>query len=136
MKTLIIYYSYSGNTRKIAEATAEAESADILEVKPPRNPGKFKAYFIGCPASIMGKSWKIQPLDVDLSSYEKIIIMSPIWAGGLTPYINAILEQLPEGKAVYIKLISGSGKSDCRDRLETKIRSKGCRLEDIEDIKA
>ena len=34
MKSLVVYYSYSGNTRLIAETVAHALDADIEELQP------------------------------------------------------------------------------------------------------
>lgn len=34
MKSLVVYYSFSGNTRLIAETVAVAINADIEELKP------------------------------------------------------------------------------------------------------
>ena len=135
MKTLVLYYSYTGHTKKIAEELAVKESADIAEIKAEKRPGKFKAYSAGCFAAIRGKCWPIQPLDVDLSSYDRLFLFAPIWAGFPAPYINSVLETLPEGKKVYFKMISASGKSKCKERLEAAIKAKGCTLEGFEDIK-
>lgn len=134
MKTLILYYSLSGNTRKVAEALAESEPADIAEIKSAKRIGKLKAYTAGIFGAIGGKAWPIAPLDTDLSGYERLILLSPVWANNPAPPVNAILQQLPEGKTIAVKLISASGKSDCTQRLETAITEKGCTLESVEDI--
>jgi hypothetical protein len=46
-----------------------------------------------------------------------------------------MLEQLPEGKTVDLKMVSMSGKSDCKKRLEATIKDKGSVLESFEDIR-
>jgi len=47
MSPLIIYYSFSGKAKKIAEDLAKNESADIYEIKDLRPVGKLKAYTAG-----------------------------------------------------------------------------------------
>jgi len=136
MKKLIIFYSYSGNTKAIAEALAAKESSEIEEIKEIKRRGKFRAYTAGIFASIKGKAWPIQPLNADLAEYDHLILLSPIWASNPPPAINALLEILPEGKTISIKMVSGSGKSECKERLEEAIKSKGSVLEDFEDIMA
>ena len=37
MKSVIIYYSYTGKTRELAEKTARDIDADLIEVKEKRN---------------------------------------------------------------------------------------------------
>ena len=136
MKTLVIYYSYTGHTAALAKVLAAVESADIAEIRDAVRPATFKAYTSGCFAALRGKTWPIQPLDVDLAAYDRLILMSPVWAGNTPPAVNALLEQLPEGKSVSVKMVSGSGHSGCKNRLETIIKAKGGTLDAFEDIKA
>lgn len=136
MSSLVLYYSYSGHTRQIAEELASKESADIAEIKDLKRPGTFKAYTAGSFAAIRGKAWEIQPLDADPAKYDKLILLAPIWAGNPAPAFNAVLEKLPAGKDVSLKMVSGGGKSGCRARLEAIVENKGCALEGYEDIKA
>ena len=136
MKTLIIYYSYTGNTKRIAEAFAENEPADIVEIKAVKRPVKLKAYTAGIIATFKCKAWPILPLEADLSEYDRLILFSPVWASNPPPPVNALLEQLPEGKTITAKMVSASGKSDCVQRLESAVTAKGCVLETVEDIKA
>jgi len=135
MKKLVIYYSYSGNTKAIAQELAAKESADIAEIKDKKRPGKIKAYTAGIVSSILGKAWKIQPLTVDLAVYDHLIMLAPVWAGNPAPAFNSVFEKLPEGKVITLKMVSMSGKSDCKARLESKIKAKNCALENFEDIK-
>jgi hypothetical protein len=134
--TTVIFYSYSGKTRIVAGKFAIEESADIVEIKDVKRIGKLKVYTLGILASIRGKAWSIQPLDIDFEEYDRFILLAPVWAGNPPPQFNAMLEQLPVGKTVSIKMISASGKSDCKERLNIKIKARGCVLENFEDIKS
>ena len=136
MKTVVIFYSYSGNTKAIAGELASKESADIAEIKDIKRPVKLKAFTAGIIASIKGKTWKIQPVDVDFSKYERLVLLAPVWADNPPPAFNAFLGQLPEGKTIAIKMVSKSGKSDCRERIEAAINDSGGTLESFEDIMA
>jgi flavodoxin len=135
MKTLILYYSYSGKTKVLAEKLATKKNAKIVELKDVKRPGKLKAYTAGIVASIRGKAWKIQALDVDLAKCDKIILLAPVWAGNPPPAVNGLLELMPEGKSVSIKMVSMSGKSDCKERMKQRIKDKNCTLDSFEDIK-
>jgi len=135
VKTLIIFYSYTGNTKTLAQELAAERYADIAEIKDVLHPGKLKAYSLGCFAALRGKNWPIQPLNVDLKAYDNLLLLSPVWAGNPPPTVNALLEQLPKGKTVSIKMVSASGSSRCKARIDEKIKAKGSTLRDFEDVK-
>ena len=136
MKTLVIFYSYSGHTKAFAEKLAADESTSIVEIKDIKRPGKLKAYTVGCLAAIRGKAWPIQPLDAVLADYDRLILFAPIWASNPPPAFNAMLELLPKGKIVAVKMVSVSGQSKCKERLDAIIKSKNGTLESFEDVKA
>ena len=134
MNTLILYYSYSGKTKAAAKELAEKESADIAEIKDIKRPGMLKVSTAGIIAAIRGKAWPIQPIDVDFTKYERLILLAPVWANNPAPAFNSLLERLPSGKNVEVKMMSMSGKSKCKERLEAAITSKGCVFMSFEDI--
>jgi len=136
MKTLVIFYSLTGNTKRIAEGLAAKESYDIAEAVGTFRPGPFKALVLGSFAARGLKAWAIKPLDADISAYERLMVLAPIWAGFPVPFINSVIAGLPEGKTVSFKAVSASGKSSCKERVEAAIKAKGCTLESFEDIKA
>ena len=136
MKTLVLYYSYSGNTKKIAEELAGKEKADIFEIKDLKRPGKFRAYTAGCFAAIRGKAWPVVPITIDIEKYDRFIILAPIWAGSPAPAFNAILELLQLEKTIKFIMVSGSGQSSCREKLKEFVESRGCTFEGFEDVKA
>jgi multimeric flavodoxin WrbA len=136
MKTLVLYYSYTGNAKKFAEAFAEKDNADIAEIESVKRPGKLKAYTLGCFATLGGKSWPIQPLNKDMAAYDRLVLFIPVWAGNPPPFVNAVLEELPTGKTISVNMVSASGKSNCKEKLEAKIKAKGSKMESFEDIKS
>ena len=135
MKTLVLFYSFSGHTEAIAKELAEKESADIAEIIGVRRIGKLKAYTAGIVGAIRGKAWAILPLEVDWDKYERLILLAPVWADNPPPVFNAALGLLPEDKTVAVKMVSASGKSKCKERIESAIIAKSCTLESFEDLK-
>jgi len=137
MKQLVVYYSYTGDTAKLAAGLAEKRGCDLLEVKDASAcPGKLRAYTSGLLAARAGKSWEIQPLALDLAEYDRVTIMVPVWAGGPVPQINSLLELLPGGKTVEMILVSGSGKSSCKQKLEDKLSERGCTMLGLQNVRA
>jgi len=135
MKTIIVYYSYSGNTRELAQKKAIELGADIIEVKDKKRPCPLKAYTVEIYRTIKRSKAEIETLNVDFSIYDKIIIMSPVWASLPVTPINNIIEMLPEGKKVELIMVSGGGGSK-KTAGETKklIEHKGCEVVSYIDL--
>ena len=88
-KTLVVYYSYTGNCRDIVNIITGQLTADVLEVLPAEEGVKYDAnnYAIGSalisairnnpddPDSYPA----IKPVTTALSDYQNIIIVSPLW---------------------------------------------------------
>ena len=134
MKKLVIYYSYTGHTRKRAERLAAKEQADLCAVTDPKRPGTFKAYTAGSLAAMRGRPWPIRGLEADLSAYDELILMAPIWAGSPAPQFNGVVDRLPAGKSVRVYAVSASGKSSCKQKVAARIQAKGCKLTGFRDL--
>lgn len=137
MKTLVLYYSYSGKTRKAATEKAQKEGADIVEVKKKKPYSTLGAYFRGAPAAAKQKSVDIEELKCDLSGYDKIILAAPIWAGFPAPPINSVIHMLPAGKDVELIFTSGGGDSGKgAPKVKALVTGQGCTVVGYTDIKS
>ena len=136
MSTLVIYYSYTGHTKSIAENMAKADSSDLLEVNEIATRSKLGTYFFGSFAAMRQKSVELQQFDADFSSYDKIVIAMPIWAGYPAPAINSIIDLLPSGKEIELIMVSGSGNSSgSENKTKALIEARGCSVVKYQDIK-
>jgi len=137
MKTIILYYTLMGSTKAYATKKAEELGADIEEVVQVKPYNLFTSYLFGIPKVFRRKPVPINPLQADLLQYEKIILMSPIWAGAPAPAINTVLQALPEGKQVEFFLLSqGSGSAKSADKTMEIARARGCEVTGYTDIVA
>lgn len=136
MKTLILFYTYTGHTGTLARELAENQSADIVEIKDKKRPGAFKVYTAGCFAALRMKGWPIQPLAAELATYDRIVILSPVWAGHPAPVVNTVLELLPPGKDVEMLMVSTSGGSAAREKVQQKIAAHESRMLKYTDVKS
>ncbi|MBP5342818.1 hypothetical protein J6Y73_02705 [bacterium] len=111
MKKLFIYYSFSGNG-DIIKNQLENKGYDIRKaIEKNRMPKSFffSVLIGGFRAGISQKA-RLVDYDSDVSSYDEIIIGSPIWNGKLTPAINTVLKKTNlDGKKITFVLYSGSG---------------------------
>ena len=79
-KTLILYYSRSGNTRAACEALQKEIGADIREIQDLNSRDKGFGMIAGMVKTILGMQTDIEPATVDFAPYDSIIISAPIWA--------------------------------------------------------
>ena len=95
MKKLVVFYSYTGHTKMIAESIQQKLNCDILEIKP------VKPYSTDYQTvvdeeqnnSSVGKTPDIQKIDKNLNDYDEIIIGTPVWWYTIAPVIRTFLTQ-------------------------------------------
>lgn len=86
MKTAIVYYSMSGNTKYTAEKIAQTlqgkDKTDIIKIAPEKAyPDKSARKFIwGGKSAVMGETPKLMPYEFNADKYDRIIIGTPVWA--------------------------------------------------------
>ena len=92
-KTLVLFYSYEGSTRRIAHFIADNVRADLEEIKPVKEiKSKRGTYVWGGSQVVMKTRPKLKPLKVDLDEYETIILGTPVWAFTFAPPIRSLLQ--------------------------------------------
>ena len=127
MKTAIVYYSMSGNTKFIADKIAENIDADVIRIEPVKAyPDSGVRKFIwGGKSAVMGNTPKLQPYDFDADKYDTIIFGTPVWASTFTPPIRTFIEEnkasLAEKKVAVFICFSGGGADKAIDKLKKYI---------------
>ena len=134
MKTLILFYSYTGNSKRFAENLSKKIGADIEEVKTEKRPGTIAAYVLGSFSAMRQKSVIIKPIQTDLSQYDRFVLIAPIWAGNPALAFNSMIDNLSSKKSVELYLISSSGNSN-KDKISSYVENKGFQILDYHDIK-
>lgn len=127
MKTSIIYNSYSGVTRGVAEQIRKACDGDLVEVRSKEYSTKLTAYTIGCYRAMKGMCDRIEPETIDVSSCDRIVIGTPVWAGRATPAINAAVAALAgcEGKKAIIFATCGGKEGETIPFLKKALEVRG-----------
>lgn len=117
MNTLVVYFSFDGNTKLIAEKIAETINADIIELKTSKKyPTEgFSKYFWGGKSVIFGEKPKLTNDSIDLSRYETIYIGTPVWAGSYTPPIKSFIRQykIQDKRIALFASHGGNGAEKC-----------------------
>jgi flavodoxin len=130
MRTLIAYYSYSGNTHKVAEvlrgclaARGEVEMARLQGVDENGN------FFRQAARAFKRVRARIAPVQEDLSAYDLVCIGTPVWAFGPAPSVNAFLDRCTgvKGKRIVLFCTSGGGGiSKTFKYMKECLSAKGC----------
>jgi len=132
MKSAIIYYSYSGNTKKVAKILTESlnlqSEAAETELKPT---DESKSFFKQCRRAFSHTRAKIEPVNLDLSDYDLICFGSPVWAFGPAPAMNTYLDNCTglNGKDIILFTTygSGTGNERCLNYMQEILAKKGAR---------
>jgi flavodoxin len=99
MKILVLYYTRSGRSRKVAENIAQGLKADIEEIVPLKGYKGLFGFIRGGFQATRGKTPAIKPLDKNLAAYDLIIFGTPIWGSRMaSPLRTAITENKPKIK--------------------------------------
>jgi flavodoxin len=127
MKTSIIYYSFSGITRGIAEEIQKGCGGDLVEVKSKEHYSKLTAYTKGAYRAMKGECDPIDPETIDVTTSDLIVIGTPVWAFKATPAINAAIAALIgcDGKKAVIFATCGGSAKDTLPSMKKALELKG-----------
>lgn len=130
MKTLIVYYSYSGITEAVIDifrgVLEKKSEVKIQRLKPKE---EITSFLGQCRAARFKKRCEIEEALFDVSSYDTIILGSPVWAFAPAPAINTYLDKVTglNNKKLIVLLTSGSGLGvkNCFKYINNILSSKG-----------
>ena len=114
-KTLVVYFSATGNTKAVAGEIARLTGADLYEIVPavPYTDDDLNYNNNNCRANQEMNEASARPAigsrAIDVSSYDIVFIGYPIWWGTMPRIINTFLDTYDlSGKAVLPFCTSGS----------------------------
>lgn len=95
MKKLVVYFSYTNNTRTIANKIKEKLNCDILEIKTviPYSNDYQTVVDDEQNSEASNHLPEIQKIDIDLTQYDEIILGTPVWWYRPVPAIRTFLNQ-------------------------------------------
>lgn len=112
MKSLVEYYSSSGNTRKVAKTLCgylarygTVQEVDLVPIDPPRS------FFGQCQAAFWQRKARLADMSFECSGYELVCVGTPVWAFGPAPAVNAFLAKATgiAGKKIVLFNTHGGG---------------------------
>jgi len=93
VKTLVVYYSRTGNTKKVGQEIArqlKADEEEIFDVKDRRGPLGFLRSGREAKNKVLAE---IRPTKKDPSKYDLVLIGTPIWAANMSSPVRTYLSQ-------------------------------------------
>ncbi|MFO8016095.1 MAG: flavodoxin [Candidatus Woesearchaeota archaeon] len=94
MKTLVVYFTRTGTTKKLAEQIAEGLRADSEEIIAEKDYSGPLGYMRAGLESTRKKHAGIDKPKKDPSKYDLVIIGTPIWGWNISSPVRAYLEQM------------------------------------------
>ena len=111
MKSLVVYYSRTGNARFVAETIAAEIGADVEEVVDLKKRSGALGWLSGGKDARQGKETNISPTTKLPADYELIVVGTPVWAGKPAPAITTYLKKNDvSGKKVAVYFTQGHKK--------------------------
>ena len=110
MKSLVVYYSRSKITEKLAQDIAGRIDADIEEIKSKVNYQGKLGYARGIKDGASGKIIELESQKYDPQDYDVVYIGAPVWASkAANPAISYLKQN--EGKFSNVKFFLTAGSS-------------------------
>ncbi len=109
-RILVIDYSRSGNTHKVAQAIARSCAADLEQIRDVKARRGLWGWIRSGREAMRGIPAEIRPPERDASSYDLVVLGSPVWAGHVASPMRAYLGQR-SGKLMQVALFVTEGGS-------------------------
>ena len=110
MKNLIVFYSRSNITKKLAEDIAERINGDIEEIIPKVNYQGKIGYARGGKDALKEKIIELEDVKYEVEEYDTVYIGGPVWAGKAANPVISYLKQ-NEGKFKNVKFFLTAGST-------------------------
>jgi len=109
-KTLIVFYSRTGNTRKVAQVLQEELDCDLEEIKTKKSYSGAIGWFLAGKEGSQRKQAKILLPEKNPHDYELVIFGTPIWGWNISSPLRAYLMEANKKFSVQNKPIAGWNK--------------------------
>ena len=108
MKTLVVYFTRTGNTEKVAKELALECNADIEQLNDLKNRSGTFGYLIAGKDAIAKKEASISKPKFDPAEYDMVLLGTPIWAYTMASAVRTYLTMF-NGKFKYIAFFCTHG---------------------------
>jgi menaquinone-dependent protoporphyrinogen IX oxidase len=93
MKTLIAYFTRTGNTKKIVNNLQTELTADVEKINEEGSRHGPLGWLKSGRQGVSKADIEIWPLEVEPSNYEPVVIAGPVWAGNASAPLRAFIKK-------------------------------------------
>jgi len=92
-KALVVFYTRTGTTKKLAEDIAKTLGTDIEEIIDTKDRKGAVGYLTAGRDAMQKRLTKIKPAKKDPANYDVVAIGTPIWGWAMTPAVRTYISQ-------------------------------------------
>jgi flavodoxin len=120
MNTLVIFYSRTGTTKKVAESISKQLKADIEEIVDIKDRKGPMGYLFAGRDAVRKRLTKIQKIKKDPKEYDLVVIGTPIWAWSVSVPIRTYLSEngVNLKKVAFFCTMGGSGSENAFQQMQ------------------
>ncbi len=108
MKTLIVYYSRTGTTRKVAELLREKLQGDVEELIDHKDRSGAVGWMMAGKDAMKKVKASIGDLKSDAAGYDLVVVGTPVWAGTMAAAVRTFMESY-RGKLPKVAFFTTQG---------------------------
>ena len=120
MKTVVIFFSRTGNSKRVATKIADSLGANLLQITDDKNWSGIWGYLKGGYYASSNKSVNIK-VNGNFEEADQYIVVSPLWAGGPAPSVREFLKKVPTNKVNLVITCKGSNIESALAKYESKV---------------
>lgn len=107
LKYKIVYFTRTGNSKRVVEKLRSKLSCEVIQITDNMDWEGVLGYIKGGYYSSKNKDVDIK-INGRLDDADELVLVAPLWAGGLAPAIKVLLKNLPLDKIHLVVTSNGS----------------------------
>ena len=126
MKTLVVYYSRTETTKKVAEEIASKLDSEVEEIRDTVNRKGIWGWLISGRDGMKRRLTKLYRMEKNPADYDLVIVGTPIWAGNVSAptrtYLTAFKNKFK--KVAFFCTMGGRGDENAFKEMEEVVGQK------------
>jgi flavodoxin len=120
MKILIVFYSRTGATKKVAEELSKRINCETVEIFDIKNRAGVIGYLMAGRDAMTKKLTEIKPIEKNLVEYDLVVVGTPVWAFTVSTPARTFLENYKKDfkKLAFFCTMGGSGDKGAFTEME------------------